>query len=181
MTRRRWIADTWNEGVATLHGEQAHHLARVLRVTPGSEFDVVAGDHVWRAAVREVNADSVTFALLAELASDTALPLTLLLSIFKFDRMEWAIEKVTELGVAAIVPVIARRTEKHLAQAALKRCERWRRIALEAAKQSRRADIPEVHDPLSFERALACGADGPAIRLLLDEKEQQQFACRRSC
>jgi 16S rRNA (uracil1498-N3)-methyltransferase len=69
------------------------------------------------------------------------------MAVYKFDRMEWAIEKATELGVAAIAPVIARRTEKRLAAAAEKRAERWRRIAHEAAQQSRRSDVPIVFDP----------------------------------
>ena len=67
------------------------------------------------------------------------IPITLLLAVFKFDRMEWAIEKCTELNVTTIVPVIARRTEKHLALAAEKRVERWRRIAREASEQARRS------------------------------------------
>ena len=66
------------------------------------------------------------------------------LSIFKFDRMEWAIEKCTELGATRIVPVIARRTETHLAAAAAKRVDRWRRIVLQAAEQSRRVSPPEI-------------------------------------
>ena len=57
------------------------------------------------------------FNLIAEVESEPGMPVTLVMSIFKFDHMEWAIEKATELGVAAIVPVIARRTEKHLALA----------------------------------------------------------------
>ena len=60
-------------------------------------------------------AHEIRFNLVAELKADPALPVTLVISIYKFDRMEWAIEKATELGVAAIAPVIARRTEKHLA------------------------------------------------------------------
>ena len=59
--------------------------------------------------------DEVRFNLIAEVEADPALPITLVMSVYKFDRMEWAIEKATELGVAAIAPVIARRTEKHLA------------------------------------------------------------------
>ena len=61
--------------------------------------------------------------------------------------MEWAIEKCTELGVSRIVPVIARRTDAHLVSAAVKRVERWRRIALQAAEQSRRATPPEIAAP----------------------------------
>jgi 16S rRNA (uracil1498-N3)-methyltransferase len=71
----------------------------------------------------------------------------LVIAVYKFDHMEWAIEKATELGVAAIAPVIARRTEKHLAEAAAKRAERWRRIAHEAAQQARRTDVPLIFDP----------------------------------
>jgi len=68
--------------------------------------------------------------------------------------MEWAIEKCTELNVTTIIPVIARRTEKHLALAAGKRAERWRRIAREAAEQSRRTSPPEISEPLKLKEAL---------------------------
>jgi 16S rRNA (uracil1498-N3)-methyltransferase len=90
----------------------------------------------------------VRFNLIAELNAEPALPVTLVMSVYKFDHMEWAIEKATELGVIAIAPVIARRTEKHLAQSAGKRVERWRRIAHEAAQQSRRSDVPVIADPV---------------------------------
>jgi 16S rRNA (uracil1498-N3)-methyltransferase len=112
----------------------------------------------------------VLFNLHEELQSDSALPLHLLLAVFKFDHMEWAIEKATELGVARITPVLARRTEKHLAQAATKRVERWRRIALEASKQSRRTTIPEISEPIALKGALEL-VDSP-IRILLSETEQ---------
>src|ERR1700744_1173349 len=147
MTRRRWIADTWDAATAALHGDQAQRLSRVLRAEPGMEFDVVAGGHAWLARIVSIDRDSVHFALLHELESAPALPVTLLLSVFKFDRMEWAIEKAVELGCSRIVPVLAERTEKHLALAAAKRVERWRRITLEAAKQSRRSDLPDIAEP----------------------------------
>ena len=92
-------------------------------------YDVIAGERVWAARVERVAAERVEFALEEELPAAEALPLTLLLAVFKFDRLEWAIEKATELGVQRVMPVIARRTEKHLAQAAVARAERWRRIA----------------------------------------------------
>src|ERR1700751_395152 len=147
MTRRRWIADSWNDVTAALHGEQAKHLSRVLRAQPGMEFDVVAGGRAWHARIASIDRESVQFTLLRELETAPALPVTLLLSIFKFDRMEWAIEKAVELGCSRIVPIVAERTEKHLALAAGKRGERWRRIALEAAKQSRRGDLPAIAEP----------------------------------
>src|SRR5229473_1137678 len=137
MTRRRFIADTWTTTTATLTGDQATHLARVLRAAPGQIYDIVANGFLHRAEITDVTENQVLFLLHEELSADAALPLHLLLAVFKFDHMEWAIEKATELGVSRITPILAHRTEKHLAQAALKRAERWRRIALEAAKQSR--------------------------------------------
>lgn len=172
MTRRRWIADTWTDDTAALHGEQAHHLSRVLRAQAGMEFDVVAGGRAWLARITSIDRDSVHFTLVRELETAPALPVTLLLSIFKFDRMEWAIEKAVELGASRIVPVLAERTEKHLAQAAEKRVERWRRIALEAAKQSRRTDLPEIAGPVRVADVLA--GEGASLRILLSEVEEDQ-------
>ncbi|MGB7191543.1 MAG: 16S rRNA (uracil(1498)-N(3))-methyltransferase [Acidobacteriaceae bacterium] len=170
MTRRRWIADTWDEATASLTGEQASHLIRVLRAQPGMEFDIVAGDRVCHAVIAGITGDSVRFNLIAEIESDPALPITLLLSIFKFDRMEWAIEKATELGVSRITPIIARRSEKHLAQAAPNRTERWRKIARESAKQSRRSDIPVIEEAIPLKTAAR--REGDAVKLLLAEQER---------
>jgi 16S rRNA (uracil1498-N3)-methyltransferase len=170
MTRRRWIADQWTSTTATLTGDQAAHLARVLRAEPGQIFDVVAGGFLHRAEIVRASEDEVVFTLHEELESDTALPLHLLLAVFKFDHMEWAVEKATELGVSRITPVLARRTEKHLAQAAAKRAERWRRIALEASKQSRRTKIPEIAAPTPLKAVLV--QERSPVRVLLSETEQ---------
>jgi 16S rRNA (uracil1498-N3)-methyltransferase len=171
MTRRRWIADNWTSTTASLTGDQATHLARVLRAAPGQIFDVVAGGFLHRAEVTSVNDAEVLFTLHEELESDAALPLHLLLAVFKFDHMEWAIEKATELGVAKITPILARRTEKHLVLAAAKRADRWRRIALESSKQSRRTTIPEIADPIQLKPALE--EEQSPTRILLSETEQQ--------
>jgi 16S rRNA (uracil1498-N3)-methyltransferase len=170
MTRRRWIAEHWDEVTATITGAQAEHMVRVLRAQTGMEADVVAGGHVFHAEVAAIAPHEVRFNLMAEVESDPALPVTLMLSVFKFDHMEWAIEKATELGVASIAPVIARRTEKHLAQAAAKRAERWRRIVHEASQQSRRCDVPIVHDPAPL--ATHVRAASEATRIVLAEQER---------
>jgi len=131
MTRRRFIADEVSGDRATLVGEHAHHLARVLRARIGQDFD---------------------------------------LAIFKFDRMEWAIEKCTELGVSRIVPAIARRTDSRLAAASAKRVERWQRIARQASEQSRRADAPEIARPIKLSEAFTLPA---VLRIVLAESEEQ--------
>lgn len=150
--RRRFIADEVEGDRAALRGAHAAHLARVLRVRVGQEFDIATGGQVRRGRTVSVRPDRVEFELGEAVTVVEPNPVTLYLAIFKFDRMEWAVEKSTELGVAAIVPLIAARTDSHLAAAAANRVERWRRIALQAAEQCRRAAPPEIAAPLPLRR-----------------------------
>ncbi|MGE5723631.1 MAG: RsmE family RNA methyltransferase [Acidobacteriota bacterium] len=169
MTRRRWIADQVSGNRAALVGEHAAHLARVLRAQVGQEFDIAADGVVRRGRILSVSGDRVEFELGEEVAAAPAVPVTLALAIFKFDRMEWAIEKCTELGVARIVPFAARRTDAHLAASAAKRVERWRRIAREASEQARRVAPPEVADPVKLREVLALAGKQ---RIVLSEAER---------
>jgi 16S rRNA (uracil1498-N3)-methyltransferase len=169
MTRRRWIADRVEGDRAYLLGAHAQHLARVLRASAGQEFDIAMGESVRRGRVVSVKDEQVEFELLEAVEVRELPELTLLLAVFKFDRMEWAIEKCTELGVARIVPLIARRTEAHLAAAAAKRVERWKRIAMQASEQSRRTRPPEMDAPAKLTQALARFNSG----IVLDETETQ--------
>jgi 16S rRNA (uracil1498-N3)-methyltransferase len=169
MTRRRWIADEVSGNRAVLVGSHAQHLVKVLRAQVGQSFDLITGDAVRNGRVVSVHDDRVEFELGEEVLS-TALPsLALLLAVFKFDRLEWAIEKCTELGVQRILPVIARRTDAHLAAAAAKRVERWRRIVQQASEQSRRASVPPVGEPLLLKNALG---EQAAHRIVLSEGER---------
>ena len=97
--------------------------------------------------------------------------LVLCAALIKFDHFEWMIEKATELGVSEIVPVETIRSERGLERAAHKRVERWRRIALEASQQSRRAFLPEVSEPESLRDALDREAN---YRFALDENPAAQ-------
>jgi 16S rRNA (uracil1498-N3)-methyltransferase len=170
MTRRRWIADEVSGNTAALTGEHADHLIRVLRARVGQEFDIGTGPAVRRGRIVTINEGRVAFELGEEIPAAAAANVTLLLAIFKFDRMEWAIEKCTELGVSRIVPVIARRTDAHLTSAAVKRTERWRRIAIHASEQSRRAAPPEIGSPLKLHDAARLPG---TLRIVLAESEQQ--------
>ena len=170
MTRRRWIADEVSGSRAALTGEHAEHLVRGLRARVGQDFDIATGENVRRGRIISVNADRVEFDLAEEIPFTSSIQITLLLSIFKFDRMEWAIEKCTELGAARIIPVIARRTDSHLAAASMKRVERWQRIALQSAEQSRRSAPTEIDDPRKLADALQVSA---ALKIVLSESENQ--------
>jgi 16S rRNA (uracil1498-N3)-methyltransferase len=175
LTRRRWIADTVHENIAALTGEHALHLSRVLRAQIGQEFDVACGDVVRLGKVISISDNRVEFALGEEVPARGAADLTLALAVFKFDRMEWAIEKCTEIGVARIIPVVAQRTDSHLAAAATKRHERWLRLARQAAEQSRRVAPPQILAPIMLKEL--GGAGGPGVtdagvtRILLAESE----------
>jgi 16S rRNA (uracil1498-N3)-methyltransferase len=168
--RRRFIADEVSGNHAVLLGEHGDHLVRVLRARVGQEFDIVAGEAVRRGRITSLTADRVEFELSEEIAAAGLVEISLVLSIFKFDRMEWAIEKCTELGVARIVPMIARRTDSHLATASTNRAERWRRIARQAAEQSRRSNPPEIDSPIKLAEAVNLKA---SLRIVLAESEEQ--------
>jgi 16S rRNA (uracil1498-N3)-methyltransferase len=169
MTRRRWIADEVIENTAALVGDHAAHLARVLRAEVGQEFDIATGTAVRRGTITSISDDRVEFALGEEAAPKltpgrSTAKVTLVIAIFKFDRMEWAIEKCTEIGVARMIPVIARRSDAHLAAAAAKRRERWERVARQAAEQSRRSAPPEISAPIKL-KELARDGVLPAVAM----------------
>jgi 16S rRNA (uracil1498-N3)-methyltransferase len=170
MTRRRWIADEVSSNRAALAGEHAEHLIRVLRAQVGQEFDIAAQGMVRAGRIVNILPNRVEFELGEEISATAAAEITLLLAVFKFDRMEWAIEKCTELGVSRIVPVIARRTDAHLAAAAAKRTERWKKIALQAAEQSRRTSPPEIAGPIKLRDAAPLPG---ALRVVLAESEKE--------
>ena len=169
MTRRRWIADQAWDDRAVLLGDHAGHLVRVLRARLGQEFEISTGGRVRLGRIAAISEERVEFELGADVPQPDVPQVNLLLAVFKFDRMEWAIEKATELGASRILPVIARRTDSHLATAAAKRVERWRRIAREAAQQSRRAAPPQIEAPAKLKDAVTPLS---GLRIVLAENER---------
>ena len=143
----------------------------MLRARVGQEYDIVCGELVRRGTIASVSDERVEFDLGETVSERGEREIVLVAAIYKFDRLEWAIEKCTELGVTRIVPVIARRTDSHLAAAAGKRVERWRRIAHEAAQQSRRLRPPQIDEAVKLNSALSLEAP---TRLLLNENERSE-------
>lgn len=167
MARRRFFVEEVRSQLAALTGEQAEHAARVLRVEAGQKYEISDNEHVFLAEVTSARKNQVVFQVIEEIpAALPPLRLNLFIALIKFDRLELVIEKATELGVERIVPVLARRSEKGLEKAAGKRLQRWRKIALEASQQSRRARLPDVAEPLKFRDAISSAG---GHRLLLDE------------
>ncbi len=169
MTRRRWIADRVEGDRAYLLDHNAAHLFRVLRVKTGQEFEVVADGVLRLGTVVFASEDKVEFHLSEEIVSPVLPEVAAYLSLFKFDHLEWALEKLTELGVARIVPLIAQRSGHHLIKAAPTRLPRWRKIVHEAAQQSRRIAPPEIAEPVALKQIVAA-AQGS--RIVLSETEE---------
>jgi 16S rRNA (uracil1498-N3)-methyltransferase len=168
MARRRFFVPPIENGVARLEGDEAEHLTRVLRVERGQMFEISDNREVWLA--------EVTTARKVEVVFETREPIPvapergcfiLVCALIKFDRLEWILEKATELGVHEIVLVKAERSEKGLEIAAHKRMGRWRRILVESAQQSRRARLPVISEPMTLTQALETAADW---RYALDEE-----------
>ena len=144
-------------GMLTLTGEEAAHLARVLRARPGQEICVFDGTGTGYACrIDAVTPDAVTCAILSSApgASEPDIAVTLYVGYPKADKLELIIQKAVELGAVRIVPFFSRCcvvTPKKEEQKQL----RYQRIALEAAKQSGRDRVPTVELPRSF--AEVCG------------------------
>ena len=179
MMRRRFFVERFEGGRAKLRGESAEHLGRVLRAEPGQVYELSDGEQVWLGRVeknlRALSAPgrgrngAIEFALIEQIpARESALRIKLLLSVVKFDRMEWSLEKATELGVTEIVPLEAARSEKALILASKKRAERWRKILLESAQQSRRLRPPVLAEIAKTEDAFA--AANQSAKIILSER-----------
>ena len=167
MARRRFYVSAIRDGRAEILGDEARHLARVLRAEGGQRYEISDGQAAYLAEIAEAGAGRVAFQVV-EAVPSAELParVTLCASLVKFDRFEWIVEKATELGAERLLPVDALRSEKGLRAAAAKRCERWRKIAFESGQQCRRLGPPEVLDAVDFTAALRVEAD---YRFFLDE------------
>ena len=160
MTRRRFHAppSSFTETTVTLTADEARHLRDVLRLKPGDEVYVFDGlGHEFRCAVSNLTRDVAELSIDAEVdpaKPESHLQLNLGVALLKGDKFDLVVQKATELGVTRITPLITRYADIHLRDAsdATKRVTRWQRIAIEAAKQSGRAFVPEISLPVAFEK-----------------------------
>jgi len=132
---------------ATLSGDEAHHLIHVLRAEIGDSIELIDGSgSVWRGEVAELDSASVKIRNLVDLPQeDSTIRRILVQSLCKADKLEWILQKTTELGVSEIRLLDADRSVLKIPNDKVqRRLERWNKIILGAAKQSRRAWIPEI-------------------------------------
>lgn len=156
---RVFLDDTQLRGdTATVTGPDAHHLLHVLRLGVGDSFTVVGEDgREHQAEIRDVAADRLEARLGPPVLRNTEpqAHLTLYHGLPRLPRYETALRMGTELGVAAFVPVLTRRSVVRLtAEDRPRKAQRWRRIVESAARQCGRVRIPDVTEPLDFDDAL---------------------------
>lgn len=160
MALRRVFADRVGDDLAEVGGDRAHHLARVARLRLGEAVEVSDGERAWPAEVVEISDKQVRFRLGRELPPPPPRPrVRLYPAVVKPARLEWAVEKATELGVEAITPLAAERSDPAFVKTAAKRLDRLQRIAEAAAQQARLLRAPAVSAPVSVAEALAEAAD----------------------
>lgn len=174
MSRRRFYAppSAFYAQSVSLTADEARHLRDVLRLKTGDEVFVFDGvGHEFRASVVTTSRDSAELRIEAEVEPakpESHLQLNLCVALLKGEKFDLVVQKATELGVTELTPLITRYADIQLRDAsdATKRVTRWRRIALEAAKQSGRAFVPEIRMP----ETVFTGSNDSDLRLMFAER-----------
>jgi 16S rRNA (uracil1498-N3)-methyltransferase len=184
MTRRRFYAppSAFNAELDSVYlaSDEARHLRDVLRLRPGNEVYVFDGaGREFHCRVEESRRDSAQLKVIGQVdpaRPESSLDFTLAIALLKGEKFDLVVQKATELGIARVVPVITRHADIHLRDEsdAVKRVARWQRIALEAAKQSGRAVVPEIKNPIAFE-SLIQPTDDEMQRIIFSEREGQSL------
>lgn len=155
-------------GTARLTGDEARHLSQVLRLGVGDEVAVFDGaGREFRARVDGLSRDGAELRLVEEMPAqpEPAVRITLAQAVIKGEKMDDVVRDATMMGVSAIEPLVTEHTAAHLKTG--RAPERWRRIAIASAKQSRRAVVPAIGAGTAFPDWLP--QDRAEMRLLLVE------------
>ena len=155
----RFYAPRLDSDVVRLDGDEAHHLANVLRLGAGDEVALFDGRGAERRGrVEAVGRRDVQVRVLdaVEPTAEPRVAITLAQAALKGDRMDAVVRDATMLGVVAVQPLVTRRTVVPRSAVASERLrERWHRIAIASAKQCRRAVVPEIRAAVRFEEWVA--------------------------
>ncbi|NDC63456.1 MAG: 16S rRNA (uracil(1498)-N(3))-methyltransferase [Planctomycetia bacterium] len=172
MAERFFLADPPRDGRGLLEADEARHLVRVLRSKVGDEIVVFDGrGGRWPARIARIDRDAVVVDLLEPATADRgpsvpARPsLTLAVALPKGERQKWMVEKLTELGVDRLVPLV---TARGVAEATAAAADRLRRVVIEACKQCGRDTLMEVAAASTLDELAAAA---PAARLLIADPD----------
>lgn len=150
-------AENITEHEIRITSRDTEHISKVLRLREGDKILVCDGRGFdYDAELAEVLPGEIVCKILAKRPSmaEANISVTLFQGIPKASKMEYIIQKTTELGITDIVPVAMERCVSRLDKNEAKKLERWRKIAAEAAKQSQRGIVPRVHEAVTFDEAV---------------------------
>lgn len=163
-----------------LEGSEAHYVRRVLRMLPGERFSAVLPGGAERiATIVDVSGGQLHASLGEEVGrnADPAADVRLYPALVKAAKLELTIQKCTELGVSAVTPVVCRRSVARPAPGqADRKLERWRRIAVEAARQCGRTAPPTVDTPVDLSAAIREAADAGGMCLVMSSQAAEPAA-----
>lgn len=175
-SRRFYIAAPPIDEKARITGTEAHHLIHVLRAKPGETVELLDGSgQIWRGEISTLTDGLVEVegVCLTAAAPRQAVHISLVQALAKSDKFEWILQKATELGVAEIFLLETRHSVVKIpTERIAHKMERWEKIILGAAKQSRRSTIPVLHAPLKCSDAV--GQIQADLKLFFSENEKQQ-------
>lgn len=176
MEVRRVFVDKlkMKNGMVLLTGPNSKYILSVLRKTAGERIDVMDGKgYLYRCTINGTKGKELFLQVMDAVhhPEEKRTRVTLLVSPIKGPRMDWLVEKATELGVDRILPTIFKRTVVKFQDEESEKCERWRRIMIEASRQSGRFSIPEMGPPTPL-RGVLPYVDHIENRWLLYEKEK---------
>ena len=177
--------DAVRDGAATVEGRELAHMRKVLRLRPGGRvllWDGAGTEHEALIRAYEGGVAAMTVVRSYRPERESPLAVTLAQAVGKGDKMDWIVEKSTELGVACVAPFFSSHTVPRFAgDKGAGRRERWEKIAVAAAKQSGRTRVPVIREPDGFDATLArdwqCDArlffrEGPSGRGLRSLREE---------
>lgn len=154
-----------------LPASAARHALRVLRLKVGDRVTLFNGDGRQYAACLLAGGERQACARIDTAAAperESPLRLTLVQALARGEKMDWVVQKATELGAVRIVPVVSTRSEVRLdAVRGEKRVDHWRAIAIAACEQSGRNVLPEIAAPLALEAFLAADTEPTPVRWVL--------------
>ncbi|MDA8097810.1 MAG: 16S rRNA (uracil(1498)-N(3))-methyltransferase [Clostridia bacterium] len=157
-------------------GTGAQHITRVLRLGAGAELVVLDGEGgAYQAEIRELTRDGFTAAITgtASVAGEPDLAITLVQGLPKGDKMDYVVQKATEVGVSRIIPLASERAVVRAREERTdKKRERWMRIATSAAEQAFRLVVPEILPVMTLPRVL--DSIGPEAFILFPWEEERE-------
>lgn len=178
MRRLLVSPDQIREGGVTVVGDPLHYLVRVLRLGPGDPVEIFDGTgRSWPGLIETVGEEQAEIGLGSVVIGGTPPAITLAQGLAKGDKLEWVVQKTTELGLSRFVPLQTDRCVVRLDESrGADRARRWRRIAEEAARQSGRVDVPAVDEPMGIEAFLSGATKrGEKVGVLWEQEGTQRL------